>query len=100
MISYVFLNRPSLVAPLIALITASLHPDLEAAIEYLKVAFSKGASFVLAFPLYARVITLCRKSETKVQVSGGNSVAIRPVLGAVALKAIRLNEYDDNFFST
>jgi len=24
---------------------------------------------------------------------------IRPVLGAVALKAIKLNEYDDNFFN-
>ena len=26
-------------------------------------------------------------------------MAIRPMLGAVALKAIRLNEYDDNFFN-
>ena len=59
-------------------------------------AISKGASFVLAFPLYARVITLFRKFKPKCKFP----VAIRPVLGAVALKAIRLNEYDDNFFST
>ncbi len=25
--------------------------------------------------------------------------SVRPVLGAVALKAIKLNEYDDNFFN-
>ncbi|KAF8260068.1 hypothetical protein EI94DRAFT_1749637 [Lactarius quietus] len=53
------------------------HPDLEAAIEDLKVAISK------------------ENWEPK----GKFPLAIRPILGAVALKAIRLNEYDDNFFN-
>jgi len=53
------------------------HPELEAAIEDLKVAISK------------------ENWEPK----GKFPLAIRPVLGAVALKAIRLNEYDDNFFN-
>ncbi|KAN0136638.1 hypothetical protein V8E53_005685 [Lactarius tabidus] len=53
------------------------HPDLEAAIEDLKAAISK------------------ENWEPK----GKFPLSIRPVLGAVALKAIRLNEYDDNFFN-
>lgn len=53
------------------------HPDLEAAIEDLKAAISK------------------ENWEPK----GKFPLGIRPVLGAVALKAIKLNEYDDNFFN-
>ncbi|KAH9060666.1 hypothetical protein EDB87DRAFT_1821968 [Lactarius vividus] len=53
------------------------HPDLEAAIEDLKAAISR------------------ENWEPKGKFPPG----IRPVLGAVALKAIKLNEYDDNFFN-
>ncbi|KAI9450937.1 hypothetical protein BJY52DRAFT_137138 [Lactarius psammicola] len=53
------------------------HPELEAAIEDLKAAISK------------------ENWEPKGKFPPG----IRPVLGAVALKAIKLNEYDDNFFN-
>ncbi|KAF8498185.1 hypothetical protein F5888DRAFT_1803108 [Russula emetica] len=53
------------------------HPDLEAAIEDLKVAISKESW------------------EPKGRFPPG----IRPTLGAVALKAVKLNEYNDNFFN-
>ncbi|KAH9001819.1 hypothetical protein EDB86DRAFT_2901677 [Lactarius hatsudake] len=53
------------------------HPDLEAAIEDLKAAISR------------------ENWEPKGKFPPG----IRPVLGTVALKAIKLNEYDDNFFN-
>ncbi|KAI0263287.1 hypothetical protein BC834DRAFT_924981 [Gloeopeniophorella convolvens] len=53
------------------------HPDLAVAIEDLKAAISKESW------------------EPKGKFPPG----IRPVLGAVALKAILLNEYNDNFFN-
>ncbi|KAI0296976.1 hypothetical protein B0F90DRAFT_1743105 [Multifurca ochricompacta] len=53
------------------------HPDLEAAIEDLKMAISK------------------ENWEPKGKFPPG----IRPVLGAVTLKAIKLNEYNDNLFN-
>ncbi|KAH9957630.1 hypothetical protein BGW80DRAFT_1465712 [Lactifluus volemus] len=55
----------------------AFHPDLEVAIEELKAAISK------------------ENWEPKGKFPSG----IRPVLGAVALKAIKLNEYNDNFFN-
>ena len=57
-------NRPSFVAPLITpLITKHpFHPDLEAAIEDLKVAISKGAPFVLKFTLICAPNNLGQKT--------------------------------------
>jgi hypothetical protein len=53
------------------------HPDLEAAIEDLKAAISRESW------------------EPKGRFPPG----IRPTLGSVALQAIKLNEYNDNFFN-
>ncbi|KAI9455374.1 hypothetical protein F5148DRAFT_1226108 [Russula earlei] len=53
------------------------HPDLEGAIDDLKLAISK------------------ENWEPKGKFPQG----IRPTLGVVALKAIKLNEYNDNFFN-
>ena len=60
-------NRPSFVAPLITpLITKHpFHPDLEAAIEDLKVAISKGAPFVLKFTLICAPNNLGQKTGNR-----------------------------------
>ncbi|KAI0062963.1 hypothetical protein BV25DRAFT_1825014 [Artomyces pyxidatus] len=53
------------------------HPELEAAIDDLKVAIAKESW----------------------EVKGKFPPAMKPILADVALKAIKLNEYDDNFFN-
>lgn len=74
------------------------HPDLERDIEVLKEAIAKGPSVRLSssslhphFPPHHRT----ENWETK----GKFPPSLKPVLAKVALRAVVLGEYDDNFFN-
>ena len=69
------------------------------AIQDMKAAIAKGACAHSSSPLFliSSRVQLCGPEswETK----GKFPPSLKPVLAQVALKAIRLNEYDDNFFN-
>ena len=71
----------------------SFHPELEQMIESLKVAIANG-KFEPGIPLY---IVSTRPPES--WVKGKFPPALKPTLAQVALKAVVLGEYDDNFFN-
>lgn len=69
------------------------HPELEQMIESLKVAITNGrCNLVIPF----HVVSM-HPSES--WVKGKFPPALKPTLAQVALKAVVLGEYDDNFFN-
>jgi hypothetical protein len=96
------LVRPRTAALLIAVCAHSrlqrpFHPELAAAIEELKAHIDRGTppSVPPDTSPHSRPHALTEDWTNK----GKFPPAIKPVLGQVALTAIRLNEYDDNFFN-
>jgi hypothetical protein len=69
------------------------HPDLDQMIESLKVAISNGRCNPNT-PLH---VVLTHPPES--WVKGKFPPALKPTLAQVALKAVVLGEYDDNFFN-
>jgi len=69
------------------------HPELEQMIESLKVAIANGKRN-LPIPFH---ILSTHPSES--WVKGKFPPALKPTLAQVALKAVVLGEYDDNFFN-
>ena len=69
------------------------HPELEQMIESLKVAIANG-KFKPPISLY---IVSTQLSES--WVKGKFPPTLKPTLAQVALKAVILGEYDDNFFN-
>ena len=74
-----------------------MHPELEEAVEVLKKEIAKGASALSLICLcsFQHICTRTENWETKGKFPQG----LKPLLAQVALKAIVLGEYNDNFFN-
>lgn len=69
------------------------HPELQAAFEELKIAIAKGLRTSFIINLFTNQLAESWELKCKFPAS------LKPILADVALRAVRLGEYDDDFFS-